>query len=52
MDDGLLLNLKLKCKTPYSTQSEAETSDFDFFEIDFKSECRDAIISKPTTQFS
>jgi len=50
--DGLKLQLKLTCKTPYSLQSEAETTDIDYFELVFKSECRDAPMELPTPSVS
>jgi len=44
-DDGLKLNLKLTCSTPMSAQPEAERVDFDYFEIVFTSECREAVLT-------
>lgn len=41
------LQLKLRCYSPYSNQPTADSSDIDYFEIDMKSECRDAEISQP-----
>lgn len=40
--DGMKLQLKLRCYSPYSNQPEADKSDIDYFEIDMQSECRDA----------
>lgn len=45
--DGTKLQLKLRCYSPYSNQPEADMSDIDYFEIDMKSECRDAEITMP-----
>lgn len=46
--DGLLLNLKLTCSSPYSQQPTQETSDVDFVEIEFQSECRGSVLTSPT----
>jgi len=45
--DGMALQLKLTCFSPFSIQPQADASDIDYFEIDMMSECRDATISKP-----
>jgi len=49
--DGLELQLKLECETPYSIQAASETSDIDYFEINFTSECREHALTAPVPQF-
>lgn len=49
--DGLELQLKLQCETPYSIQNESETSDIDYFEVKFTSECRDTVLTPAVPQF-
>lgn len=49
--DGLELQLKLSCETPYSQQSSSETADIDYFEVKFTSECRDHIVTPAQPQF-
>lgn len=46
--DGLELQLKLICSTPYSIQSASETQDIDYFQVYFTSECRENILTAPS----
>ena len=50
--DGLRLQLKLSCETPFSMQIESETEDIDYFEVYFRSECRDTPMTLPTPSVS
>ena len=50
--DGMRLQLKLSCETPYSMQIESETEDIDYFEVYFRSECRDTPMTLPAPSVS